>query len=277
MKPSLYLAAVAMLLSHCVTPPAGDPAEKGKAEAASKEAEAEQGKEEAAEAPAPEEGAAPVDVSFLLSMSYAEASSITPAKLELSNARIAADKIDVLKADAEGKPLKVRAKGRVFVEVDFPDSDQARCLSQEAYIDTDEVILRGRPVLQRGGATLEGVTDQTVFFLFGNQVRIIGTHRRTNAQELATDMPLGLPSWEYGPNPLLPPLEESAVPNNIRAELNKALEAEAVRQSTLKPLPAGATIPAPASEPAIEPKAAPEKKAEPKPAAADKATERAKA
>jgi hypothetical protein len=191
-----------------------------------------------------------IDVGFLLSMTYAEAAAITPSKLELPNARIAADTIDVLKADPEGKPLRVRAKGRVFVEVDFPDSDQARALSQEAYIDNDEVILRGRPVLQRGGATLEGITDQTVFFLFGNQVRAIGTHRRTNAQSLMNDMPLGLPSWQDGPNPLLPPLEESAVPDKIRQELNQALEAEAVRKANFKPLPSGATIPAPDSSPA---------------------------
>jgi hypothetical protein len=182
-----------------------------------------------------------------LSMSYAEASTITAAKAELPSARVAADSVEVLRTDAEGKPIRVRARGKVFVEVDFPDGDQARALAQEAYISLDELILRGRPVLQRGTATLEGLTDYTVFFLFGNQVRAIGTHRATNPEKLIQDLPSGLPGWENGPNPLLPPLEPSAVPDSVRAELNAALEAESVRRQTLKPLPSGAAIPEPDS------------------------------
>ena len=36
--------------------------------------------------------------------------------------------------------------------------------------------------------------------------------------------------WTGGPNPILPPLGADAVPNNIRDEMQKAAEAEAVLQ-----------------------------------------------
>jgi hypothetical protein len=234
MKPTLCAAALLLCLTHCNTPAQKDAKPTAtKPDAAKPEATA----------PAPQN----VDVSFLLSMSYAEASSICPAKAELANVRIAGDTVDVLHSAADGKPDRVRARGRVFVEVDFPDGETARALAQEAYVSDSEVILRGRPVVQRGVATLEGLTDQTVFFLFGNQVRAIGTHRATSQQQLIQDLPTGLPGWENAPNPLLPPLAPTDVPDSIRAELNKALEAEAILKANHKPLPTGATVPAPDS------------------------------
>jgi hypothetical protein len=188
-----------------------------------------------------------VDVAFLLSMSFTEAATMTPAKAELRGTRVCADSVEILKTYPDGSPSRIRARGRVFVELDFPGSQQARGLAQEAYISADEVILRGRPVVQRGTATLEGLTDYTVFYLFGNQIRAIGTHRATKPEQIIEEAPLGLPSWESGPNPLLPPLEPSAVPDSIRDELIRALEAENIRKKSLAPLPDGAAIPPPDS------------------------------
>jgi hypothetical protein len=181
------------------------------------------------------EDEAKVDVSFLLSMTYEEACTLTPAKATVGFSKVAAESIEVMQADEKGQPVKVRAKGKVFVETDFGTGDVARALAQEALVMADEVILRGRPVVQRGGSTLEGLDDGTVFYLANSQLRAIGMQRLTNVGQLS-ELP-GLPGWEEGPNPLLPPLDTSAVPNSIRDELKKQLDAERARQQTFVPVP----------------------------------------
>lgn len=191
-----------------------------------------------------------VDVGFLLTMSFDEAGAISASKGEVPGvARIAADSIEVLRFGKQGEMRRLRAKGNVFVEMDGGQSP-ARALAQEAYITESEVILRGMPALQRGAGLLEGLTDKTVFYIFGSQVRAIGRHRMKDglfAPTPPTDdeaavlavlrsapgTPPRLPEagpWRAGPNPLLPPLDESAVPDNIKAEMRKQAEAEAVLQ-----------------------------------------------
>lgn len=172
----------------------------------------------------------PTDLSFLLSMSFVEAKSISTQQLEFPPyIKIAADSIQVFKYSADGKPLKARARGKVFIEMNF--NEPAKALCQEAFITEGEIILRGSPILQRGGSMVEGLDESTIFYLFGTSLRVIGLHKVNNQNEIAALMPT-LGTWAAGPNPLLPPLTESAVPSSIRDSMQRAAEAEMMHQKT---------------------------------------------
>lgn len=172
----------------------------------------------------------PVDTSFLLSMSFMEARSISTQQLEFPPyLKIAADSIEVFKYSADGKPRKARARGKVFIEMDF--GEPAKALCQEAFITEDEVILRGSPILQRGGSMVEGLDDSTIFYMFGSSLRVIGLHKVSNQSEMASLLPT-LGNWAEGPNPLLPPLNEGSVPSSIRDSMQRAAEAEMLHQKT---------------------------------------------
>ncbi len=189
----------------------------------------------AAPSPSPAQGdaklvKAPMDLSFLLSMSYVEAKSISTKTLEFPpHLNIAADSIEVFKYSADGKPRRARARGKVFIEMNFSESAKALC--QEAFITEDEIILRGSPILQRGGSMVEGLDDSTIFYMFGSSLRVIGLHRVSNQSAVASVLP-ALGTWAQGPNPLLPPLTESAVPASIRDSMQRAAEAEMLHQKT---------------------------------------------
>jgi hypothetical protein len=202
----------------------------------------------------------PTDLSFLLSMSFVEAKSISTQQLEFPPyLKIAADSIQVFKYSADGKPLKARARGKVFIEMNF--SEPAKALCQEAFITEDEIILRGSPILQRGGSMVEGLDESTIFYLFGTSLRVIGLHKVNNQSEIASMMPT-LGTWAAGPNPLLPPLTESAVPSSIRDSMQRAAEAEMMHQKTRElygPADAPPATPPPAQpqKDADKPKTAP--------------------
>ena len=81
---------------------------------------------------------APTDLSFLLSMSFTEAKSISTQQLEFPpHLKIAADSIEVFKYTDDGKPRKARARGKVFIEMNF--GEPAKALCQEAFITEDEI------------------------------------------------------------------------------------------------------------------------------------------
>lgn len=203
---------------------------------------------------------APTDLSFLLSMSFTEAKSISTQQLEFPpHLKIAADSIEVVKTGADGKPRKVRARGKVFIEMNF--NEPAKALCQEAYVNDDELILRGSPILQRGGSMVEGLDDSTIFYMFGTSLRVIGLHKVNNQSEIASVLP-ALGTWAQGPNPLLPPLTENAVPANIRDSMQRAAEAEMLHQQTREAYgPANAPVPDVNSSapPATKPEPAKEK------------------
>jgi hypothetical protein len=206
-------------------------------ESLSSSAESQQKKDDAMLAAAEQAGGVPVkgalppvDLSFLLSMDYKEASALSAQSVQLeSGARIAAEKIEIVKTTREGKPKKVKAEGKVFLETGAADG--AKILCQEAIVSDSEAVLRGKPILQRGGSIVEGLDQDTVFYMLGSRLRVIGKHRLTNPTTMVASLP-GLGPWTGGPNPLLPPLTESAVPRDIRAEMLRAAEAEAVLQKT---------------------------------------------
>jgi len=204
----------------------------------------------------------PMDLSFLLSMSFTEAKTLSTQQLEFPpHLKIAADSIQVFKYSADGKPLKARARGKVFIEMNF--GEPAKALCQEAFITGDEVILRGSPILQRGGSMVEGLDESTIFYLFGSSLRVIGLHKVNNQSQIADMMPT-LGSWAGGPNPLLPPLTEGDVPVNIRSEMQRAAEAEMLHQKTRElygPANTPEAAPAPTPPPQQEkPKTAEKKK-----------------
>jgi hypothetical protein len=228
------------------------------------------------EKPAPAVSDSGMDLSFLLSMSYAEACKITKSKAELRDMRVAADNIEIIKIGPNGKPSKLRAKGQVFLEISQPNGERATAFAQEALVSNFEAILRGRPLLQRGNSLLEGVNDSTVFYIFGSELRVLGIHRATTAEEMVSESEqqtqkdkkqkdssskpvgkfstkdLGLPSWQEGwqngPNPLLPPLDSSVVPDAVR----KSAQGDSLLPLEYEPLPEADSPPA--TEPAAKEK-----------------------
>ncbi|MCB1227590.1 MAG: hypothetical protein KDK99_17355 [Verrucomicrobiales bacterium] len=230
--------------------------------------------EDAADAAGAAEAAAPAadvaadgtpSLSYLMTMSWAEAQAMSPTSVEIPPFfRVAAEAIEVLRHNPDGTPQRVRAKGRVFLEVMY--REPARVLCQEAYVGDDEVIIRGKSMLQRGGSVVEGVDDRTVFYMLGTRLRVIGLHRVSNENELLQQIRraelahggasssgggsggggggfLQLPSnppplpvsqpWAGGPNPILPPLSPESVPDDVRSQMRK--EAEAVDVVPLTP------------------------------------------
>jgi hypothetical protein len=189
-------------------------------------------------------------LAFLMTMTWEEAKALSAQSLEVPPFfRVAADEIQVLKAAADGTPRKVRAKGKVFIGMEFAESGRVLC--QEAFLSDDELILRGKPLLQRGGSVVEGMDDVTVFYMLGTRLRVIGRHRVTNEHEMVSEMrkaevatrknggedsgfpgappvlPIMSGPWvESGPNPLLPPLSSESVPEEIRQKMRA--EADAV-------------------------------------------------
>jgi hypothetical protein len=173
--------------------------------------------------------AANIDLGFLLGMTYEEAKAISAQSVEMpSEVRVAADSIEVLKKDRAERPVRIRAKGRVYLESGTGE-DVAKVLCHEAYVSSWEIVLRGKPIIQRGNSTIEGLEDETVAYMFGGRLRVLGLHRLTNQTDMLAKLP-DLGPWTEGPNPLLPPLTEAAVPNDIRDQMMKAAEAEAVLQ-----------------------------------------------
>lgn len=170
-----------------------------------------------------------VDLSFLLSMNYNEAKAISVNSIEMPmGVRIAADNIEIIKKDGNDVPKRVKATGKVYLENGEGD-DMAKVLCHEALISSWEIVLRGKPIIQRGGSTIEGLEDSTVAYMIGPRLRVIGLHRLANQSTMIADLP-DLGPWTGGPNPLLPPLSEASVPNDIRDQMMKAAEAETVLQ-----------------------------------------------
>lgn len=250
-----------MVLTGCKTTQAkGDAESTPDAESAAPEGEGAAGVEGAPEkkgffqrlTETPEYPENSVNLGFLLSMSWEEAKMITPQNMDVPPFfSVAADNIEVIKTYENGVPRRARASGKVFVEMRFLEPAKALC--QEAYVTEDEAILRGKPILQRGGSVIEGLDDSTVFYMFGTRLRVIGLHRVRSMSEFETVLtpatlgggvgagggsfpPLGnvrldlpdLGPWTGGPNPLLPPLSPDVVPMGIRKEMQQGSEAEAV-------------------------------------------------
>ena len=98
----------------------------------------------------------------LLEMGFDEAKAISAPSADVgSQFRVAADQIEVLKADAEGKPLKVKATGHVFVEMNI--GDRATALCEEAEITAQQAVFKGRPLLMQNSQVAKATHPATTF------------------------------------------------------------------------------------------------------------------
>lgn len=194
----------------CISPSAcTSSGEKPGAAAPSKEVK----KNDAPSAAKKDAESSPVDVGFLLSMTFDEAQRISPASAHvLPNYNVAADSIKVTSKTADGQPQRATVKGHVFLQIDF--SDQLVALGQEALVGGNEVILRGKPLVKRGHTVVEGLEDTTVFFITGTRLQVVGKHRITTDKGVTQTWPS---AWKEGPNPLLPALSPDDIPKKMRA------------------------------------------------------------
>lgn len=222
-----------------------------------------------------------VNVAFLLSMTWAEAKGLSPQSLAIPPYyKVAADEIRVLQRDKAGRPKRVHAKGRVFLQVDF--SEKLVSLGQESYIESGgELIMRGKPLLQRGRSLVEGLADTTVFYIKGTRLQVIGSHRLTKQSgggeaggsssgsggtsgrrtgPTFDVQPNWSRSWKDGPNPLLPALSPNDVPAEMRGNpLLPPVEGEMRGDAeTQKDAGMEETKPTPAPEPEPKPNAQPQ-------------------
>lgn len=252
--------ATGVILCACQTQPEGEATEAGDPPAA---------KTSKKKGLAGELESSGANLSFLMTMNWAEAKAISKQAMELPPFfRVAAETLEVVKSAPDGRPLAVRAKGNVFIEMLF--KDVGRVLCREAYISEQEVIMRGRPLLQRGGSVVEGVDDLTVFYMLGPKLRVIGRHRLDNESQMiaaassngmverpagggfatlpaaAPALPMSGP-WSGGPNPLLPPLSPASVSDSVRKQLRA--EADAVEVIPLEPPGEAATPATPPARP----------------------------
>lgn len=113
-----------------------------------------------------EEAAATPKISMaewsLLEMTFDEAKAITPQNAEVGSLfRVAADTVEVLKTDDAGKPVKVRAKGHVFLEM--PLADRATALCDEASITLTEAVLYGGPMMMQNSRVAKSTSESTTF------------------------------------------------------------------------------------------------------------------
>lgn len=174
-----------------------------------------EGKKSDADSKAKNDASSPVDVGFLLSMTFDEAEKISPASVHvLPNYHVAADSVKVTSKTADGQARRATVKGHVFLQIDFGDSLTA--LGQEALVGGNEVILRGKPLLKRGRTVVEGLEDATVFFIMGSRLQVVGKHRITTDEGVTPTWPK---AWKEGPNPLLPALSPDDIPREMRASL----------------------------------------------------------
>ncbi len=213
---ALRLKGIAALLAGCCALPAGcksvaDKSKPGQEGDATGGEEKKTPDKKAAEAKPDDAGAA--DVGFLLTMTYVEASKLSPQSLELPPFyKVAADEITVVSTKPDGTPKKLRAKGHVYLQIEF--REELVGLGQEALIGGNEVILRGKPLLRRGRSVVEGLSDRTVFYIDGLKLQVIGLHRITTGSGVT---PGWSGSWKDGPNPLLPALSPDDIPKEMRA------------------------------------------------------------
>ncbi|MEI6537892.1 MAG: hypothetical protein WCN98_21305, partial [Verrucomicrobiaceae bacterium] len=113
-------AIVALALGIFCLSPSGCTSVSGKIDEA---APAKDGKKDDASPSVIKADQSPVDVGFLLSMTFDEAQKISPANAHvLPNYNVAADSITVSSKADDGQPRRATAKGHVFMQIDFPDA-----------------------------------------------------------------------------------------------------------------------------------------------------------
>lgn len=121
----------------------------------------------------------------LLEMSFEEAQALSPQHLQVGPLyRVAADTVEVLKSDRAGNPVKVLAKGHVFVEMDL--GERATGLCNEATLTIRDVLLEGNPMVKQGANVAKSTSDKTSMFIHYDRLNIRGRYEIVKLE----DMPL---------------------------------------------------------------------------------------
>lgn len=140
----------------------------------------------------------------LLEMNFDEAKAISPQNAEVGGLfKVAADSIEVLKKDREGKPVKVRAKGHVFVEMAL--AERASGLCEEAILTRSEVTLTGKPMVKRGNRVALSKDAKTTFWITEQRLNASGRCELAKLEEMPA--PVIVASADFFPvaEPMLPP------------------------------------------------------------------------
>lgn len=137
----------------------------------------------------PADAATPPPVSFsersLLEMSFEEAQALSPQHMQVGPLyRVAADTVEVLKTDRAGNPVKVLAKGHVFVEMEL--GERATGLCDEATVTTRDILLEGNPMVKQGINVAKSTSEKTTMFIHYDRLNIRGRYEIVKLE----DMPL---------------------------------------------------------------------------------------
>ncbi len=177
-------------------------------------------KPEAAQTPPPGPPTVGMAERALLEMPFEDAAAISPQHAQVGSLfRVAADTVEILKTDAEGKPVKVRAKGHVFVEMAL--ADRATGLCEEATVSLKEVFLSGKPMVKQGIRVAIPTSLSTSFWITEDRLKALG--RCTIAKLEAPQQPVMLASASSDffptPEPVLPPMTQPWTPSGTSSLL----------------------------------------------------------
>jgi len=160
----------------------------------------------------------------LLEMNFDDAKAISPQNASVGSLfRVAADSVEVLKTDRQGQPVKVRAKGHVFVEMSL--AQRATALCEEAILTNDSMTLTGNPMVKRGDRVAKSATEDTTFWITEARLRVSGRCELAKLEALPEPVMLASNDFFPTPEPMLPPAMEPWVVNSENVLL-PALAAE---------------------------------------------------
>lgn len=175
----------------------------------------------------------------LLEMNFEDAKSISPHTAQVGSLfRVAADSVEVLKTDSQGQPVKVRAKGHVFIEMSLAQRTTALC--EEAIMTRDEVSLTGKPMVKRGNRVARATEQGACFWVSETRLHTAGKCELAQVDE-SVPQPMMLASNTGGdffpvPEPILPPANASWVASTDNVLLPALPEpADTVAAATLNP------------------------------------------
>lgn len=146
----------------------------------------------------------------LLEMPFEEAKAISPQTAKVGNLfQVAADKVEVLKTDRDGHPVKVRATGHVFVDMAL--SERATGLCEEATLTVSDVTLRGKPIVKRGDRVAKATENSASFWITETRLKVTGKCELTRLEPDLLSSSLMVASNDFFPvpEPVLPPMTQA--------------------------------------------------------------------
>ena len=123
----------------------------------------------------------------LLEMTFEEAQVLSPQTQTAQVGtlfRVAADTVEILKTDRAGSPVKVRAKGHVFLEMTL--GNRATALCDEAILTIRDALLKGNPMVKQGVNVAKSTSEKTTIFINYDRLQAFGRYEIVKLE----DMPL---------------------------------------------------------------------------------------